>query len=549
MTTDSKGNDRPLELSRRKALAGAAALGLSSALPADLALAQSSQPIRIAMSLGDIPRLWAGPDGGFEGMRFAGYPIFDPLIAWDLSSPDKTSGIIPGLATSWQQDPADRKRWIFKLRDGVTFHDGSKFDADAAVWNFASVFDEKAPQYFPARVGGIRARLSSVARAEKIDGQTIAIYSQVEDNLLPYQLSFLLFASPAHYAKLGNDWTKYAAEPSGTGPFKVKSVVPRASLELVRNEQYWDRARIAKAPGLILRPIPDGNARVAALRSGQVDFIEAVPSDAIPSLKSSGATITTNPYPHTWVWFFSCLPDSPFKDVRVRQAANLAIDRAAIVSMVNDTGIACQGAVLPGSPWFGNPSFKLRYDMEAAKKLVTEAGYGPNKPAKAKILISLSGGGQMQPQAMNEYIQAQLAMIGIQIEFQVIDFTNLFSYWRAGATAKDAQGTAGLNIALASLDPTSSFVRVFGSQYTSPRGTNWGHYSNPAVDAAIQEALLSRDQASLDRALSRAHEIIVDDAAALFVVHDLNPRAMFKDVKGFIHPKNWFADFTTMSRG
>jgi peptide/nickel transport system substrate-binding protein len=96
------------------------------------------------MSLGDVPRLWGAPEGGFEGLRFAGYPMYDALINWDLSQADKPSRLVPGLATAWQRDPADPKRWIITLREGARFHDGSVFDADAAVWNFASQLDPAA---------------------------------------------------------------------------------------------------------------------------------------------------------------------------------------------------------------------------------------------------------------------------------------------------------------------------------------------------------------------------------------------------------------------
>lgn len=536
-------------LSRREIILGGACAGSFLAIAGAPAVAQQASGFTIAMSLADVPRLWAGPDGGFEGLRFGGYTIFDPLVNWDLSSADKPSTLTPGLATSWAMDPADRKRWIIKLRPGVTFHDGSPFDADAAIWNFASVFDDKAPQFLPARALAIRSRLPSIVRAEKVDAGTIAVVTNVEDALTPYQLTFLLFASPAQYAKVGSDWQKFAAEPAGTGPFRVTTIVPRTKLDLARNETFWDKTRVPKSGRLTLMPIPDANARVAALRSGQVDFIESVPPDTIPSLKAAGQSVTMNIYPHTWIWYLNCQAGSPFHDVRVRQAANLAIDRAGLVALLNGTAVAAEGAVPRSSPWFGTPKSPLRYDVEAARKLMAEAGFGPAKPAKAKILIANGGGGQMQPLPMNEFVQTNLAAVGIEIEFQVVDFLTLFTQYRAGAKAPSAQGLAGLNLSLPTQDPTSGFVRCFASDLGAPRGTNWGGYANPAVDAALKEAQLSTDQASLDRAMAKVHALLVDDCAALFVVHDLNPRAMSAKLRGFVQPQNWFADFTTVSKG
>src|SRR5580698_4509294 len=91
--------------------------------------------VRIGMTAADIPRTLGQPDQGFEGNRFTGNTMYDGLTMWDLSSADKASVMIPGLATEWKVDDADKKKWVFKLRPGVTFHDGSPFNADAVVWN------------------------------------------------------------------------------------------------------------------------------------------------------------------------------------------------------------------------------------------------------------------------------------------------------------------------------------------------------------------------------------------------------------------------------
>ncbi|MDP5360805.1 MAG: ABC transporter substrate-binding protein, partial [Paracoccaceae bacterium] len=109
--------------------------------------------LTIGMTAADIPRTSGQPDQGFEGNRFTGIPMYDALTHWDLSSETEASGIVPGLATSWAVDPADTTKWIFTLREGVTFHDGSAFTADAVVWNVQKVLDESAPHFAPDQVG------------------------------------------------------------------------------------------------------------------------------------------------------------------------------------------------------------------------------------------------------------------------------------------------------------------------------------------------------------------------------------------------------------
>jgi len=102
-------------------------------LPAANVAGAEQAPLRIAMTLADIPLTDGAPDQGTEGLRFLGYTVYDPLIRWDLSSADQPARLVPGLATSWKQDPQDPSRWIFELRQGVKFHDGSAFNADAVI--------------------------------------------------------------------------------------------------------------------------------------------------------------------------------------------------------------------------------------------------------------------------------------------------------------------------------------------------------------------------------------------------------------------------------
>ena len=135
--------------------------GLLAALASPVALAQE-KVLRIAMTAADIPRTLGQPDQGFEGNRFTGIPMYDALTQWDLSKSDAPSVIIPGLATSWAVDAKDRTLWVFKLRPGVKFHDGSEFNADAVVWNVRKVLHKDAPHFDASQVGVTASRMPTL---------------------------------------------------------------------------------------------------------------------------------------------------------------------------------------------------------------------------------------------------------------------------------------------------------------------------------------------------------------------------------------------------
>lgn len=532
---------------RRDVVVGAAALTGVAALPRSEALAQAAaQPLRIAMSLSDVPRMWGGPDAGFEGLRFGAYMAYDALVNWDMSKADQPSRLTPGLATSWTVDPADRRRWVINLRQGVRFHDGSPFDADAAIWNFDSVFNQQAPQFHQPRVGLIRSRLSSVSGYSKIDDRTIAVMTTEPDGMFAYQLSFLMMVSPARWRELGGDWQRFAERPSGTGPYAVVSVTPRERVELTANTAYWDPARVPKTARTLLLPIPDANARVAGLRAGTFDVAETLPPDTIPSLRAARVQVVTNSYPHIWAWRLNVNPGTPFADIRVRRAANLAIDRDGMVKLLSDTAIAAKGKVLPGDPWFGSPTFDIKYDVEGARRLMREAGFGPNQRLPIRAVIATGGGGQMTPMPMNEMMQENLKDAFFDVSFEVVDFTTIIGMMRHGSRSDNQRGFHAINIAIPSIDPTTGWV-IYDSQLTNPRGVNWGWYNNPAIDGLIKGMREAFSPAEQDAAMGRLHAALVDDAAALFVVHDLNPRGLSPRVRGFVQARNWFQDYTPIT--
>lgn len=529
-------------------IATLAGVAIVSLMAGNASEALAAGTLRIGMTASDIPLTTGQTDQGGEGQRFMGYTLYNALIEWDLSSADKPSALIPALATSWEVDPADKTKWTFKLRDGVKFHDGSTFDAAAVVWNLDKLLVSDAPQFDKRQSAQGKSRIPAVASYKVIDPLTVEIVTKTPDATLPYQLSWVLMSSPANWEAQGKNWDAVAQKPSGTGPWKMESgFTPRERAELTANKDYWDKARVPKLDKLVLVPLPEPNTRVAALRSGQVDWIEAPAPDSVKSLKDAGFSIVTNSYPHNWTWHLSRVEGSPWNDIRVRKAANLAVDREGLNELLGGLSVPAQGYLPPGHQWFGKPTFKLEYNVEEAKKLMAEAGYGPDKPITTKVVISSSGSGQMLPLAMNEYIQQTLSEIGINVEYEVADWNTVINIWRAGAKDPSAKGAGAINYSYFIQDPFTALIRQSQCNLAPPNGTNWGFYCDQEMDALFSQVRNTFDAAEQDKVLQKIHEKYVNDALFLMVTHDVNPRAMSTKVKGFVQAQNWFQDFSTIS--
>lgn len=521
------------------------------AAPLALGLAQAALAETVArygISMADIPLTTGQPDRGAGAYQFTGHTLYDPLVAWEANIGTRPGKLIPGLATTWKSDAKEPRKWTFQLRKGVKFHDGSAFDADAVTWNLDKVLNDKSPQFDAKQSAQVRPRIPSIASYRKVDAMTVEITTKEADALFPYQLPWFLISSPAQWEKLGRDWGKVAFQPSGTGPFKLDKLVPRERAEMVKNTAYWDSTRIPRTDRVVLLPIPDALTRANALLSGQVDLIETPPPDALPQLQKNGFKVVSNVTPHVWPYHFSTYPGSPWTDIRVRKAVNLAIDRDAIVKLLNGLATPAKGQLDKTSPWFGKPTFDIKYDLPQARALMAQAGYSKDKPLKAKIIIAQGGTGQMLSLPMNEYIQQSLAEIGIAVEFEVVELENLYLHWRSGAKAdmNAGKGITAINLGYVTADPFYGVTRFMDSRYIAPNGVNWGGLNDTKVDATIDEIKTTFDTKKQDALLASLHQTMVDQALMLWVVHDVNPHVLSPKVKQFVQAQHWFQDLTTI---
>ena len=399
-----------------------------------------------------------------------------------------------------------------------------------------------------AFVLGVLAAYHNGTWMDRIFEWTFELDTGVPNSYTLNRLPYYRMASPTAWKKAGS-WVEFLKNPVGSGAFKVEEIVPRERAVLVPNKDYWNKDKIPKLDKMILIPIPDHNARAAALLSGDVDMIEVPPPDTIPRLEKAGMQIITNKYPHIWPWFLRVGGNkkTPLTDLRVRKAINLCVNRDGIVEMLNGYGVPAYGHVLPDSPWFGNPSFKISYDPDAARNLVKEAGYGPGNPVKFTMVISHGGSGQMQPLPMNEFIQQNLKDCNIEVDFEIMEWQAMRAVRNKGPFDPANDRYDGVNNSWGSSNAASGFETLFASWKIArgKGGVNWG-VDDPVVDDLLKKVMVTFDTKAQDKILAKAHERIVDQAYWLWVAYDINVHAANPNVKGFVPEIAWSKDFTSI---
>lgn len=362
------------------------------------------------------------PHSLVEGLTLAlNQQIYEPLI-----TRDNQGKITPALAETWTL-MADPLVWEFRLRAGVTFHDGSRFGADDVIYSI-----ERARQ-----VGSdLRDRLVSIDNVAKVDDLTIRIRTKGPDPLLPATLPRLLIMSKAWVEKNGAakvqdlrliDQTYATLNANGTGPYQLASREPGQRTVMRRNEAYWGRNNglAMEVSEIVFRPIRSDTDRIAALVKGDVDFVQDVPVTDVQRLEKTPG-ILVNVGPENRAIFlglnvgdpnlrFSDISDrNPLADRRVRQAINMTVNRQAIQRDVMQGHSIPTGIIAPES--VNGYTRQLDVipppDPLKARALIADAGY----PEGFTISLHCSNDRYVADTAICKALVAQLAPIGIRVE-------------------------------------------------------------------------------------------------------------------------------------
>ncbi|WP_431270037.1 ABC transporter substrate-binding protein [Dankookia sp. P2] len=283
---------------RRGLLGGAGGILAAATLPWDLAFAQTAGILRVGMTAAAVPLTNGVPDQGAEGHRFMGVTLYDqPGPLGPVQGGCPRGAAAPAWRPPGRWIPPTRKRWTFTLRDGVKFHDGKPLTAQDVVFSFDRVLKTDAPHFDQRAAAFGRVRIPTVSAWEAVDERTFALETRTVDSTVPYGVSWIGIVHQAAWEAAGKNWDAYMPKAVGTGPWKLEAFSIRERAVLARNPDYWDAARIPKCEKLVLIPLPEPNTRVAALRSNQVDWIEAPPADAVPSLETGRLHHRDQPVP------------------------------------------------------------------------------------------------------------------------------------------------------------------------------------------------------------------------------------------------------------
>ena len=432
--------------------------------------------------------------------------MYDGLVRYK----DGTLQPEPALAKSWEISK-DGLTYTFHLRGGVKFHDGSPFNAAAVKFTFDRMLDKNHP-YHDTGPFPLSFFFSAIDTVTALDDMTVQF--KLKNPYAPFLSNLAyptgLIVSPAAVKKYGKDFGRH---PSGTGAFKFDSWEANSKVVATRSADYWDGAPSLEA--VVFRPITDANTRVAEMLSGGLDVMVEVPPDSVKQFSDNDAfKVYEQAGPHVWFLILNA-KEGPFKNKLIRQAANYAINKKALVdNVLQGTADIAAGPTPPAFAWAYNNSLKpYPYDPAKAKKLLKEGGYDGSP---VTFYVTEGGSGMLDPVAMGTAIQADLEAVGMKVKIELYEWNTFLGKVNPGLAGKADMA----EMAWMTNDPdTLPFLALRTGAFPDKGGFNSGYYSNPKVDALLEKARSSTDQAERAKLYKQMQEIVHDDAPWVFVAN------------------------------
>jgi peptide/nickel transport system substrate-binding protein len=472
--------------------------------------------------------------------------IFEGLVEYKTG----TTEIQPCLATSWDISP-DGKNITFNLRQGVKFHDGTDFNADAVVFSFERQYNTSHPfnKYGEWAYWGYM--FSDIQSVEKINDYKVKIVLSRPNAAMMTSLAMFTVSiiSPTNATIWGADAFKH---PCGTGPFKFMEWVKDDHITIVANKDYWRGA--PKLDKIIFRVITDPSSRLLAIQTGEINGMEFPDPASFDSIKANsdlklltqpgmnvGYLAMNNGYGYndtnrngmhdaneSWVktpGYFE-----PFTNKSVRQAVNYAINKTSIVeNLYKGTAIVAKNGMPPFMLGYNDDIVDYSYNPVKARELLTEAGY-PNGFNTTFWVMPVSRPYMFDPAKIGEAIQSYLEDVNIHVEIYQIDWSTYLAKTQAGEHPMCLLGWTGDNG-----DPDNFMNVLYGAnQCTLGTAGNVAFYNNTEVQDLLSAALQTYNITERARLYKEAQVIIHEDAPFVYLAHANQNIVLTKNVQGFV---------------
>ena len=499
------------------------ALVLAACAPVAVAPAETNAPQPAAaqtLILASGRNLGPGNPHAYDSSMVLLDLVYEPLVRY---APD--GSIVPALAESWTIS-ADGLTWTFHLRQGVTFHDGTPFDAAAAKWNLEQWVGNEAHNWLPTatRITGI----------ETPDAATLVL--TLAQSYYPAMQDFTLIRPVRFLSPAAVDGDGAFAQPIGTGPWQVDSLSDEAAT-LTRYAGYW--GELPTIDQIDIEVVLDAQTRIAALLSGDVhaiggEYLGSIPPESLAALEASDEVTVLSAAGATSFYIAANHGKPPFDDRLVRQAVNQAIDRQGLVDAIFGGRAEVATGLLPSViPYVTRTGLETyTYNPENAQALLAEAGWTPNadgvlekagQPLQLNLVVDQSR--LPQTASMATAIQAQLKKVGIALELRLYDYSG----WLDAFYAKDYD----LIMRFSWGPPYDPHTLLAGAFYTDESAESTISYAAPDLDPLIDAVLASTDETERQALYDQIWQHLDAQAAVIPLVYPERIYAVRNEVQGF----------------
>ena len=435
--------------------------------------------------------------------------VYDGLVTWD-----KDMKIVPVLATKWEISE-DKKTWTFHLRPNVKFSNGVPFTSKSVQFTLERLLDQ-------ATGSPHRALFTVLERVETPDDLTAKIVTSVPFPDLLVNLagtSFLMY-EPDHTKKFSVK--EYGRNPVGTGPFMLKEWISGDRVVFVPNPYYWGPP--PKVSSIIYKPVPEGAARAAMLRTGEADIVVKIPPEEIKNLESDpnvNVLKLDSMYQVSYELNVT-KEDPPLNKKLVRQALNHAVDKEAIVkNILMGLGAPMVSPFGPGIQY--RATFEpYKYDPERAKKLLADAGY----PNGFKLTLWTPSGRYLKDKEVSEAVQSYLRAVGVQAEVKVWEWSPYVTAIRQDP-AREAM-LLGRATPGADYTATRLFSKGAIGQY------NVTGFWHEKIEELLPKARASFDDKERTELYREIQRIVWDEAPWIFLHNQKAVVGTRKNIEGFV---------------